>query len=71
MWTYDYIVAVTNLTAAQTSPVLVPLASDGWYDLQVCVRDLSNPWPQPQTSNIFCDEEKYAVLIDSAAPGAH
>ena len=37
VWTYDYIVAVTGLTAAQISPSLVPMASDGWYDLQVAL----------------------------------
>ena len=65
-----YIVATTGLTAAQTSASLAPMASDGWYDLQVCVQDLNNPWPTPPTSDVFCDEEKNAVLIDSEKPGA-
>jgi hypothetical protein len=69
VWTYDYIVAVTGLTAAQTTPTLVPMAADGWYDLQICVRDLNNLNPMPPTSDVFCDEEKNAVLIDSAGPG--
>jgi hypothetical protein len=68
VWTYDYIIAVTGLTAAQTAN-LKPMAPDGWYDLQVCVRDLNNPWPIPPTSDVFCDEEKYAVLIDREKPG--
>ena len=46
------------------------MAADGWYDLQVCVRDLNNLNPMPPTSDVFCDEETNAVLIDSAGPGA-
>ena len=71
VWKYQYVVATTGLATAQTSDFLVPMAPDGWYDLQICIQDLNNgPWPTPPTSDVFCDEEKNALLIDSAKPGA-
>ena len=71
VWTYDYVVASTGLTAAQTSAFLVPMASDGWYDLQVCVRDLNNAPGRPRrpaTSSAM--KRRTQCSSTSAKPGA-
>jgi hypothetical protein len=51
-----------------TSPLLTPVGADGWYDFEICARDLNNLGAP--TSAWFCDLERLAVLIDHEAPGA-
>ena len=68
-----------NLVAFDFSPVpaggQVGISlSDGWYNVQVCARDLdlpgAPPGPKGRTYGWFCDIEQQSVLVDRAGPGA-
>ena len=48
--------------------------ADGWYNVQVCARDLDlpgvPPGPKGSTYGWFCDLEQHAILVDREPPGA-